>query len=38
MLKRQQRKESKEDEGNDVDDAIEKPWYPEHNPKKYLDI
>ena len=38
MLKRQQSKESKEDEGIDVDDAIEKLDISEHNPKKYLDI
>ncbi len=35
MLKRQQ---SKEDEGIDVDDAIEKLDIEEHNPQKYLDI
>ena len=38
MLKRQQSKESKEDEGIDVDDAIEKLDITEHNPQKYLDI
>ena len=38
LLKRQQCKESKEDEGIDVDDAIEKLDISEHNPKKYLDI
>ena len=38
MLKRQQSKESKEDEGIDVDDTIEKLDISEHNPKKYLDI
>ena len=35
MLKRQQ---SREDEGIDVDDAIEKLDITEHNPQKYLDI